>query len=498
MATIKGTVTAVKKPEEKKNTTQPQYTADPSGYTQVVRGGEWKTVKNDLLDSYARQGYSTDTSQFDSTPRTAAEHQERAKQLEAAALAKYGPPRTSGTVVGVSNPQSNTVTTSGAAVTGGQANAQSYIDQLAAARRNQTIAQLDKSKNAALSNLQAEKSQIAPRYYDARNQTAAGSQQSARNFAEFMASRGGTRSGAGAQAELMRQGNLQSNVGSLNRQETAAFDDIARRTTATENAYQSDLAAAEAGLQASRMEALIQQMNADRAYQLQQAGLTGDLNGQRTLAGSQLDWTMNPNNPNNVGQNLDNAYRSIQLQNLPQQLQQQAALIDQQLKAGAIDQQTAEYNYQMLTDPNSPQNQRQNIELQLAQMELQNAPVEQKLRLEQLRKQIAQIGAAPYRSPEQVQLDKVRLEAAQEELAQLRSAAGQSQAADEYYDIINESPYVAPVFESNPSNPFSAPVNTGRVQVTNPTGLEGYILSLGLPDSETMKLYRYYNLPIPQ
>lgn len=178
--------------------------------------------------------------------------------------------------------------------------AQSFIDQLAEARRSKVLADLGKSRDAALSNLSAERSTIQPRFYDARNQVAAGSQRSARNFAEFMAARGGTSAGSNAQAELSRNAALQGSLGELGRQETQANTDIDRRTTDVQNAFQSDVASANAGMEADRMNALLndyyvaQQRN-DRLAQLAienelaKAGLTGILNGERTLPGMQFD-----------------------------------------------------------------------------------------------------------------------------------------------------------------------------------------------------------------
>lgn len=170
----------------------------------------------------------------------------------------------------------------------GIGNAQSYIDQLNNAKQQAILAQLEKSRQGALSGLQQERSTIQPKYAEQRGQVAAGSQQQARNFAEFMAARGGTSSGAAAQAELGRLGTLQGNLGSLGRQETAAFGDIARRESDIGTAYQSDVAGATAGIEADRMQALINQQNLDRQFGLQQAGLTGQYQGQQTLAGQQF------------------------------------------------------------------------------------------------------------------------------------------------------------------------------------------------------------------
>lgn len=143
-------------------------------------------------------------------------------------------------------------------------NPQQYIDQLNQARKREALAGLDNSRKQSLSNLNKEKAEIQPRYYDARNQAAASNQQQARNFAEFMASRGGARSGASAQAEISNQGVLQGNLGLLGRQENAAFDNIANRTTDVNNTYQSELARVQASIEAERNQALLEQMVRDR------------------------------------------------------------------------------------------------------------------------------------------------------------------------------------------------------------------------------------------
>jgi len=177
---------------------------------------------------------------------------------------------------------------------------QNYIEGLSEAKRKAQMASLAQSRDQALSNLQAEKSGIAPKYYDARNQAAAGAQQSARNFAEFMAARGGTSSGANAQATLMNNMSLQGNLGALGRQEAEAFQDIARRETDARNAYSNNLAQAEAGILGERMNLLLNdyyraQERGDRLTQqaiqneFARAGLTGFLDGQRTLSGQSFD-----------------------------------------------------------------------------------------------------------------------------------------------------------------------------------------------------------------
>lgn len=194
------------------------------------------------------------------------------------------------------NTQTNTGTTTQTATQ----TPQNYIEGLTKAKRDAQIASLSQSRDQALSNLQGEKEGIAPKYYDARNQLAAGAQQQARNFAEYMAARGGTTSGANAQATLMNNMSLQGNLGALGRQEAQDFGDIARRESDVRNQYLNNLNQAEAGILSDRMNLLLNdyyraQERGDRLTQqaiqneFARAGLTGFLDGQRTLAGQGFD-----------------------------------------------------------------------------------------------------------------------------------------------------------------------------------------------------------------
>lgn len=186
----------------------------------------------------------------------------------------------------------------------GMGNAQNYINQLNDLRKNAAISALGKSRDNALSNLGQEKSAIQPKYYDQRNQVAAGAQQQARNFQEYMANRGGTSSGANAQAELSRNMTTQGNLGTLGRQETAAYGDIERRTSDVNNAYESDVSSATAGLEADKMQLLYQEFVraeqrgdtlAQNAIQneMAKAQLTGQFEGGQTLAAQGQSFNQN-------------------------------------------------------------------------------------------------------------------------------------------------------------------------------------------------------------
>lgn len=102
------------------------------------------------------------------------------------------------------------------------------------------------------------------KFYQARNQAAAQNQQQVRNFAEYMANRGLTGSGAAAQSAISQSGVYQANIGSLLGQEAQAQADIG----------------------ASQAKASLDQYNADRNFALQEAGVTGMYQGKETLAGA--------------------------------------------------------------------------------------------------------------------------------------------------------------------------------------------------------------------
>jgi hypothetical protein len=162
-----------------------------------------------------------------------------------------------------------------------------YQDALIAARRASIIAGLDTAKNNALGNLANEEAGLAPQYYNKRNQAGAQSDVGAMNFAQYMGSRG-VKGSAGALPEIYRNNALQNQVGALNQQEQAQRDMIARDRTEIQNNYQSDVAAANADLEAQGLQNYINQMNTNRQFGLQEAGLTGIYNGQPTLERQQF------------------------------------------------------------------------------------------------------------------------------------------------------------------------------------------------------------------
>lgn len=148
----------------------------------------------------------------------------------------------------------------------------SQLDNLRKAQRNAAVADLQNTRNQALSNLTAEQQQNAANYATQRNTANAQNRLSARNFQEYLASTGRANSGLAAQASLQHGNNLNTAMNSIYGAENAANADILRRRTDAQNAYNSGLAAANANIEANYIQALLDEKARafDRAMQEKQ------------------------------------------------------------------------------------------------------------------------------------------------------------------------------------------------------------------------------------
>jgi len=208
-----------------------------------------------------------------------------------------------------------------------------YINQLAEAQRKSRITALDKAKTNALGNLDTsfnsslaaldnEKSGIEPAYYNKRNQAAGRSDIGAMNFAQYMASRG-IKGNAGAMPEIYRNASLQGQIGALDQKEALDMSNIERRRAneqtnyntnklGIENAYQSDVSNAYADIEANTMQALIDQYNKNREYNLTKGQVTGTLDdGTSTLDKTNADRNYNLNTSELTGYYYPNANKDI-------------------------------------------------------------------------------------------------------------------------------------------------------------------------------------------
>lgn len=144
------------------------------------------------------------------------------------------------------------------------------LNNLKTAQRNAAVANLENTRNQALSNLQAERQQNAATYNQQRSTANAQNRMSARNFQEYLASTGRANSGLGAQSRMQYANNLNTSLNTLNAGEAAALADINRRTTDAQNAYNSGLASANAQIEADYINNLLTQRNKELDRQLQE------------------------------------------------------------------------------------------------------------------------------------------------------------------------------------------------------------------------------------
>lgn len=143
------------------------------------------------------------------------------------------------------------------------ANYTTQLNNLKNAQKNAAVADLQNTRNTALSNLQAEQAQNTANYAAQRNTANAQNRLSARNFQEYLANTGRANSGLGAQANLQAQNNLQTSMNNIYGAENAALADIARRRTDAQNAYSSGLASANATIEANYIQNLLKQQQQD-------------------------------------------------------------------------------------------------------------------------------------------------------------------------------------------------------------------------------------------
>ena len=144
------------------------------------------------------------------------------------------------------------------------------LNRLKTAQRDAAVADLQNTRNQALSNLAAERSANAAAYNQQRSTANAQNRLSARNFQEYLASTGRANSGLSAQARMQNANNLNTNLNSLNVGEAGALADINRRTTLANDAYNTGLAGANAQIEANYIQNLLNERQKEYQRQLQE------------------------------------------------------------------------------------------------------------------------------------------------------------------------------------------------------------------------------------
>ena len=126
-----------------------------------------------------------------------------------------------------------------------QADYSNYLEEMYAAQKRNALAQLEAAYDKNVSALDRAEQEISPGYRSARNQAAANSALSGRNFAEY-ASAAGLNSGAMGQAELARNVALQNSLNDLNTQEASSLADLELHRSQAKTDYNAAVAQAKA------------------------------------------------------------------------------------------------------------------------------------------------------------------------------------------------------------------------------------------------------------
>lgn len=144
------------------------------------------------------------------------------------------------------------------------------LNRLKTAQRNAAVADLQNTRNQALSNLEAERNSNTAFYNQQRSTANAQNRMNARNFQEYLASTGRANSGLSAQARLQNANNLATSINNLNVGEAGALADINRRTALANDTYNTGLAGANAQIEANYIQNLINERNKELERQMQE------------------------------------------------------------------------------------------------------------------------------------------------------------------------------------------------------------------------------------
>lgn len=144
------------------------------------------------------------------------------------------------------------------------------LNRLKAAQRDAAVANLQNTRNQALSNLEAERASNAALYNQQRSVANAQNRLNAKNFQEYLAQTGRANSGLSAQARMQNANNLSTSINNLNLGEAGALSDINRRTTLAHDTYNTGLAGANAQIEAEYIKNLIAERDKELQRQLQE------------------------------------------------------------------------------------------------------------------------------------------------------------------------------------------------------------------------------------
>ncbi len=229
------------------------------------------------------------------------------------------------------------------------------INSLYDTRSQALMASLDKKRASDVSAFESEREKIEPMFAGMKTQADVASKINARKLSEVMKSSGYD---VGTQASTTLTGSLaaqqaQTDIGV---QEGIAKTDLARRETEAETAHAYDVLAAQTGLEADKIQSMIEQSRYEDEMALAKADITGYYEGLPTMKREQLDADLKR--------------------------------VEQQYEAGKIDIEQAKWEMGELTDPNSYTNRMNDIELRASEINLEYLPKESQLKIRELQEKI--------------------------------------------------------------------------------------------------------------
>lgn len=283
-------------------------------------------------------------------------------------------------------------------------------------------------------------------------------------------------------------GRTSFNEGLVGRQREIENGQLAAGLTNELNAIQQDLYNFDK-LAPDKQRMLINEMTRiERQYGLEEGQLMGTFNGQRTLAGQAQDYAQSSSNPANIGQNIQNQISQLNLNNAPEQIRLGLDALKQEVATGNLNQQEAEYKLKELTDPNSTTNQMKNLELEMARLEAANLPETQRLELQKLRKEISNIGktTTKVKTEAEILADKVKIAEYTKKLSDLESG-------------VTEAPKFNTSLANTLKNQYTTKNSiTGQESISDPAALRAAIIASTTSDEETDQMLIFFGLPINQ
>ena len=145
--------------------------------------------------------------------------------------------------------------------------AQRYAEQLAEAKKSQTIASLQNAYQQSVGGIAKEQAAIEPMYDQARSQARTTATMKAKEFENFLAQRGLTSSGSAAQGDIAQNVALQGSLTGINQGQNQAMSDIEARKQQLASTLEFNKAQAGTDYDIN----MLQSMDAERIRQAQLA-----------------------------------------------------------------------------------------------------------------------------------------------------------------------------------------------------------------------------------